>query len=292
MIDTGLRLRVERLLRGDFRVEDVTTLFLALRDRCDGREAIGEIGDFVAHRDERTKGITTKGVRDFFTNVKFIARFRFAKERLDLTDLPSNFMDVLYGTFKLLDNKVLKSETGLKRAAAEMNLINLGTRLHKDAAGKSFLAWPTKDDLKLITCLTRHLIVKPAFDGDTLFREFCDTLISNGILARKELRAFSSLKSAIALYAIAYMHECVIDLGDGNKAQLWATPNSAGGALGVNTESEIFWAHLGGTLKVAGTIFQTSLLAASCCETELLQKPSWDGLHIELTGKKTLSLLT
>lgn len=43
MPDAGLRARVERLLRGDLRIDDLTRLFLYVRDRCDGREPVREI---------------------------------------------------------------------------------------------------------------------------------------------------------------------------------------------------------------------------------------------------------
>jgi len=36
MIDTALRVRVNRLLSDDFRIEDLTALFLALRERVMG----------------------------------------------------------------------------------------------------------------------------------------------------------------------------------------------------------------------------------------------------------------
>jgi hypothetical protein len=62
----GLRVRVERLLRGNFRAEDLNRLFLYARDRCQGRESVQEIGDFVAHHDERSKGVVTRRTRDFF----------------------------------------------------------------------------------------------------------------------------------------------------------------------------------------------------------------------------------
>jgi hypothetical protein len=48
MADPGMRARVERLVQGDVRVDDLTRLFLFARDRCDGRECVREIGDFVA----------------------------------------------------------------------------------------------------------------------------------------------------------------------------------------------------------------------------------------------------
>lgn len=44
----GLRIRVERLLRGDQRPEDLAALFLALRDYSGGRECVVEIGNYIA----------------------------------------------------------------------------------------------------------------------------------------------------------------------------------------------------------------------------------------------------
>ena len=52
----GLRQRVLRLMNGELRVNDLTTLFLNARRRTQGRETIEEIGDFVAHQDTRTRG--------------------------------------------------------------------------------------------------------------------------------------------------------------------------------------------------------------------------------------------
>jgi hypothetical protein len=82
MSDARLRVRVERLLRGDLRTDDLSTLFLALRDRSNCAEVVSEIGDFVAHQDERTKGITTRSVRDFFTTLKFQVQINFRGVRI------------------------------------------------------------------------------------------------------------------------------------------------------------------------------------------------------------------
>jgi hypothetical protein len=69
MIDDDLRLRAGRLLTGQHRVEDLDRLFLGQRDRHHGKESFREIGDFVAHRAERQKGLVTQVARDVFTSV-------------------------------------------------------------------------------------------------------------------------------------------------------------------------------------------------------------------------------
>ena len=85
MPDPASRTRVERLLRGDFRVDDLTRLFLYARDRCDGRESVKEVGDFVAHHNERNKGTVTRATREWFAISGFISRLytkRYNRDRL------------------------------------------------------------------------------------------------------------------------------------------------------------------------------------------------------------------
>lgn len=73
-----LRLRVQRLLRGERRHDDVDPLFLGLRDRAGGREIIREIGDFVAHRDERDRGTVLQQTSDVLLSIQ-----TFLKVRMD-----------------------------------------------------------------------------------------------------------------------------------------------------------------------------------------------------------------
>src|SRR5579862_4110756 len=106
MPDPGLRARVERLLRGDIRSEDLVRLFLYARDRCDGREPVQEIGDFVAHHDERTKGIVTRETRDWFLTARF---FRSAMQgAIDAKQLPSNFTNFLDASLRRISEGVLR----------------------------------------------------------------------------------------------------------------------------------------------------------------------------------------
>lgn len=132
----ALRIRVDRLLRSDLRVEDLTSLFLAMRDHCEGRECVREVGDFVAHRNTRTRGIITCCARDFFATLRFV--FPQPKPPLDLTNLPKNFSDLLFAAFRRTDNSLLREKLGLKRVKAERNLEDLRKRLTLDHSNKLF----------------------------------------------------------------------------------------------------------------------------------------------------------
>src|SRR5438874_13609559 len=115
MPDPGLRARVERLLRGDFRSDDLTRLFLYVRDRCDGRESVQEVGDFVAHHDERTKGLVTRTARDWYVTIRF-ASLRFAGVPIDWNRLPANFATVLQASYRRAPGPFFKDVLGISRS--------------------------------------------------------------------------------------------------------------------------------------------------------------------------------
>jgi hypothetical protein len=140
-----LRIRVERLLRGDSNPDDLLALFLALRDYSGGRECVVEIGNFIAHRGERKIGIVTRESRDLFALIRF--HFPQPKPPLDLTNLPSNFSDVLAAAFRKTGNDILRLELRLKRQHVEKQLTRLRDRVQRHTDGKFFLAWPTNDDV-------------------------------------------------------------------------------------------------------------------------------------------------
>src|SRR5262249_42559823 len=132
-----LRARAERLLRGDFRVDDLTKLFLFARDRCDGRQSVQEIGDFVAHHDERSKGIVTRTVRDLLTILRIqLPRFnqqpRFRKP-YNLSELPPNFPLFLDAAMRRMTSRIMRERTGIALSKATKMLPSIKSRLIQNA---------------------------------------------------------------------------------------------------------------------------------------------------------------
>jgi hypothetical protein len=114
MADQAMRARVVRLLQGDRRVDDITRLFLFARDRCDGRESVQEIGDFVAHHDERVKGIVTRTVRDWVAIVRMFSIF--SNKILDPGRLPPFLPNYLWASARRMKQKDLSNKLGMVRA--------------------------------------------------------------------------------------------------------------------------------------------------------------------------------
>lgn len=67
-VDAKSLARVRRLLDGGLRLDDLTNLFLYARDRCNGRESVQEIGDFVAHHNASSLFSTNIKLEDACTD--------------------------------------------------------------------------------------------------------------------------------------------------------------------------------------------------------------------------------
>src|SRR3954452_13451141 len=114
MTDPKSRARVERLLNGESRADDLTNLFLYARDRCDGRESVQEIGDFVVHHDERSKGLITRTARDWY--ITAWNYFLNMQRPLDRSRLPANYPEFLQASFRRTETQILRSKGGISRA--------------------------------------------------------------------------------------------------------------------------------------------------------------------------------
>jgi hypothetical protein len=220
-----------------------------------------EIGNFIAHRGERKVGIITREARDFFAIIRF--SFPQPKPALSLSNLPKNFPELLNGSFRRVDNATLRSTLQIKRQVAERHLNEMLSRVQKDASGSLFLSWPTQQDVALINCLLGHIVVRPAFSNQQLTTELSAVLLANDLLRREEQRAFQQLETSIGLFAVSQMHRCVVDLGDGTKAELQAGATHSQRKIFVNAAAEIFGVNPTGKVLISANFFTTNIDVAA-----------------------------
>ncbi|HDU8584939.1 TPA: hypothetical protein RG682_000381 [Vibrio alginolyticus] len=76
---------VTKLEAGDFDENDVDNLFMRLRAYSHGNKVFREVADFVAHNDERNRGITNESLEAFYLSFKFFEEYTSSKKPLDIT---------------------------------------------------------------------------------------------------------------------------------------------------------------------------------------------------------------
>jgi hypothetical protein len=136
VVDAKSKARVRRLLHGDFRPDDLIGLFLYARDHCDRRKTITDIGAFVAHHNERNKGIVTQSTREWFA----VARYHASHlgplgNQLHWEKMPHATRDYFQIAVSRVGAPLIRDKTGLKQATANKIMNELVERLSQNADG-------------------------------------------------------------------------------------------------------------------------------------------------------------
>jgi hypothetical protein len=259
---TDLRRRVERLLAGRRSLEDLQRIYLDLRDRAYGRASVLEIGDFVAHRDERVKGVVTRRVEDLLLSGRtWIASV--LGERLSLES--PILRDRARANLRLATDEQIRARLGLKREVAK-------SALERGLKALSRKERITEREAEVLVFFGTKFIWNPAFTDDQLFDDLVAVLIKNGALAQGEIDEFRAVKVFNTLFAITQMHGSTIVAADGTRSPIYGFgANSFGrlevkGQLSLATEPKPITAEL--------CMFWSGLDVRAHCRAALLGDPA------------------
>jgi hypothetical protein len=298
MPDAKSRARLERLLRGDFRPDDLTHLILFARDHCDGRESIADVGHFIAHHDERDRGIITRSTREFAATVQYHTYLshpeRPARGALDLNRLPPAAREYFRIAVKIVPARDIKKETTLKPASAYKMLLQLADKLTNNDDGTwSFPKDAGPTEIALAKCVSSRIIIKPAFTPTRLVDDFIDTIKSNGLITNDEIHTnHDMISTLIQLYAIAIMHNSQIVLENASRTRLELRVDMEQKKSGIAAFADIGAKKDGSKVEAATFMFSTELdPKVHCSESLVAAIESGKGGEIELDVNKQLSLL-
>ena len=204
MREKELCLRLNRIASGEFRPDDLTHLFLALRERTFGVHSIKEVGDFVAHPGFREKGPLTKELKIFFQNFEYFMSLQ-SELNIDIHKLPNDFLEIVDFSFARIVDMVIMERVGISKKQASHIL----DRIKKSATFMQNNIRLDIDDslsLEIIQLCISSLVVKPYLTSEDFWRDFCFVLTKNGILRKSDQSSLKKVSPGILNYTIARMH--------------------------------------------------------------------------------------
>jgi len=283
LANAALRARVERLLANDVRLDDLTNIFLYIRNGCPS-ETVREIGDFVAHSDVRTKGLVTETAKDWLTMYEYQDWIRsnvIPNRAVDLSRRPPNTIPFLRASLRHNDDSLLLEITGLSRIAAKQVLQKLLKQFEPNPDGTlKFTGVTVSREYLLLSFLSRFNLYGATFSDSQLFEDLKSHLYSIGALKRNEMASFDLIRPIISLFALSKMHNVVLKTrGSENKL---VTKVRHGNRIMVVLIEGVFW----------GRVFDTSIDPELYCEPELLSRTQPWCCDIELKPSLKLGRLT
>lgn len=275
---SDLRRRVERLLSGRRSLEDLHRIYLDQRDRAYGRASVLEIGDFVAHREERVKGVVTRRVEDLLLS----GRTWTASVLGNIPELDSPILrDTARANFRLATDEQIKTRVGLRREVAKSALERGLKKLAKNER-------ITDREAEVLVFFGTQFIWNPAFTDDQLFSELVEVLVKNGGLKLDEIADFQAVKTFNTLFAITQMHGSTIVAADGTRSPIYAYGANSFERLEV--KGQLTFATDPKPVVAELCMFWTTLDVKAHCGSALLESPdAWtqpldviDGIFIDV----------
>lgn len=281
MLDDDLRIRARRLATGQRRTEDLDRLFLGLRDRGEGRLSIREIGDFVAHRGQREKGLVTQTARDVFTSVDVWSR-PLRRQPVARADV----VRAVRANFRLASDQQIKKGCGMRRSIVRRRLDSALLQFERGEILRD-------QEMAILKYLGTTFIWKPAFTDIQLFTEFRNILYHRGLLTKAEWVSIETAKTFLTLYTIALMHGVRVTFDTGLRSELRAGFSNRQGHL----EIKILITFDDAPKPIMSPIcmFLTSLRPEEHCAPQLLDlgtcalPDAWNApIEVGANGKLTL----
>lgn len=245
-------------MSGDHRTDDLDRLFLGQRTRSWNCACFREIGDFVAHRDTREKGLITQVGRDVFTSVDV---YTLKMRGLEISR--NDIARTARANLRLATDEQLKDGCGCRRETAQKRLERA---LEKYPRGQEL----TDTEYQTLDYLATKFIWRPAFKSSQLFAEFKHVLVRNGIVEKMDSNALDNAKTFLTLYALALMHGSSIVLEHDQKAKLFAGFANQNRLLEVKVE--IVFRELRKPLMAPICLFLTDLHPEEHCEPNLMMQ--------------------
>lgn len=172
---------IEKIESGNFDDNDVDNLFMRLRAHCADNEYFREIADFVAHNDERSKGVAVKSLEALYLSFKYFTEYISTKKTLDISQPFPLYVK------KLMKYQVEKCNENDLRAKFKVTRQRLCSRidnLFKEDKATKTVSLNSKigsETLAALQYITGFIGVQSAFTQDDLLMQTLLVLSQNGL---------------------------------------------------------------------------------------------------------------
>lgn len=173
---------IDKIQQQEFDDNDIDNLFMKLRAYSNGFKLFREIADFVAHNDERHKGITVESLQAMFYSMRYFVEYTSSQKTLDITKpFPIWIKKLIKYQIEKIDKNKLQTEyhvlpNRLKTRIDKGFQDNKTLKTTELINGKLSL-----ETLKAIQYVMSFIISKPVYQQEEIIDELINVLKKNNI---------------------------------------------------------------------------------------------------------------
>ena len=202
---------VNKIQRDQFDENDIDSLFMRLRAYSKGNHVFKEIADFVAHNDERDRGLANKSLETMYLRMKFFIEYNSPNKSLDISsEFPLWIKKLMLLQVDKFDERELKDKCNVSQQRLKSRIDNGFKENKKNKTALLKQGKLSSDTLKAIQHVMSFLISKSAFTQNELISELMDVIRSNDIALDSDLFLLQANK--ITLCTMLLLHNATFDI--------------------------------------------------------------------------------
>ncbi len=204
---------IEKIESGDFDYNVVDSLFMLLRAYSNGYPIFREFSDFVAHNDERNRGMVKSSLEYMYLSIKFAQEYPYKNRNLNISDpFPSWIKKLMIYQIDKINEKILRSNYNYDKT----QLTNLINRIFSIIKGKQLVQLiDNKMSIQkyvVIRFLLSFIDIHPTFSQNQVLTNVIEVVKKNGLIISES--AFLKNKKKFILNLIILLHHTKYKYGD------------------------------------------------------------------------------
>lgn len=273
---------IDRIQSGVFDENDVDNLFMRLRAYSDGCRVFREAADFVAHNNDRDRGLICDSMNAFYLSFKFFIEYTYVNEALDISKpIPIYIKQLMKFQVDKCQHDVLRQRFRVTPERLKARIDNL---FKDDKKTKTTMLNTFKigeETAEAIRFLLGFIGSVPAFTGNELMKDLVTVLRSNRLIFDEG--SVIAQKPAIVLCVMLLMHQSRYDFGGGPVGECLVSAEHPSIPLGIPEDhigagfgslqvvGLLSYQVAGKPLRVAYPVFQSDLKVSDYCDPSLFK---------------------
>lgn len=171
---------VQKLETGNFDENDIDNIFMRLRAYSHGNKIFREVADFVAHNNERNKGVTAESLEAFYLSIKYFLEYVSPKKSLDISrPFPIYVKKLMKYQIDKSKDSYLKEKFNVTKKRLKSRIDSIFSEDKKNH--KAFMKKPTMsaDTFKALQHILSFIGSHPVFDQNKVISELLAVIKAN-----------------------------------------------------------------------------------------------------------------
>jgi hypothetical protein len=199
-----------KIEKGQFDENDIDSLFMRMRAYSNKMPVFREIADFVAHNDQRDRGLANQSLETMYLRMKYFLEYNSPKKSLDISSpLPLWIKRLMVLQVNKFKESVLKEKFNVTQQRLKSRIENAFKDDKKNKTATLKDGKLSQQTLEAIQHIMGFLVSDVAFTQEELITELVSVIVSNKLLIDKDL--FLKQSDKITLCTLLLLHNATFD---------------------------------------------------------------------------------